>query len=83
MIEDYVNAFSNFLMIATDDYIIKEQSGVGIHVRQVEYSFSVYLLDYTSIVRADMIAITLAFRKIPVSVPKVAILSGSRACATP
>lgn len=74
----YANTFPDFLITATDDSVINKKSGVEIYVYQLEYSFSVCVLDCTPIIQVKIIAMIPALCKIPVNFSKVNFLSDSR-----
>lgn len=78
IIKDYVNTFPDFSIISTNGSVINENAGVTICVRQLKYSFSKRLPDYTSISRDEMIAMILALSKIPVNFAKADFYLTSR-----
>lgn len=79
----YVDTFPDFLILATDGSVIIETGGVGIHFRQLEYSFSARLPGYTPIFQGEMTAMIFSLGKIPANFAAVIVLSDSRGVCDP
>lgn len=62
----------------TGCYVINEKAAVVIYARELKYLFSLRMPDYTPIFHAEIIAMILGLRKIPVTFEKVIILYDSR-----
>ncbi|XP_072145416.1 uncharacterized protein [Dermacentor andersoni] len=75
-LQDYLARFK-INVIATDASSCEEKAGVGIYSPSLNWSFSLRLPDYTSVFHAELLAIVLALRKLPIHITRVIIVTDS------
>lgn len=75
ILEDHLSKLDTNIVIATDASVYEEKAGVGITSLSLDWSFSIRLPDFTPIYQAELLAIILALRKLPLSITEVVILT--------
>lgn len=79
MVPDYLNRFQDSFHIATGGSDINKKAGAVRYIRELGYSFSMWLSDCTLIFEAEMMATSIALHNFPAKYNKVIITTHCRA----
>ena len=81
-LEDYLVHAQTNNIIATDASVHDEKAGVGIASQSLGWSFSVRLPNFTPVFEAELVAIILALRKLPLNEISAIIITDSLSVCT-